>query len=283
MIKESDMPINKRGALYHLDVKPDELADTIITVGDPARVKQVSQHFDSIEYQCSHREFVTHTGYIGNKRLSVVSTGIGIPNIDIVMNELDALVNIDLNSRTTKDKLSSLNIIRIGTTGSICSDIIPGDTIVSEYALGFDNFLDSYIWTNNDESLHQATSEHFSNGLMPDFNTKADIDLLSQFEGIGLKGITATMPGFYGPQHRSLRLPLRYPNWFEDLQKFEWQGRRILNFEMETAALYAMSTLLGHRCLSLNLVLANRVGATFKTDAGLLMDKLIEKTLSIIL
>lgn len=286
IIPESELIINDRGAIYHLNVKPEELASTVITVGDPDRVKEISKHFDKVEVIQQHREFVTHTGFIGKKRISVVSTGIGPDNIDIVLNELDALVNIDFPSRTIKPQLSSLNIIRIGTCGSLQEDIPVDTIIVSTHGLGIDNLLNYYLQENNEEEreliqqfMQQTQIDHqFSK---PYINA-AGTALLKNFVHGFHHGITVTCPGFYGPQGRVLRLGLQYPNFINMLTHFTYGSHRIGNFEMETSAIYGLGKLLGHQCLSISAVVANRVSHTFSKDGKAAVENTIEKVLTII-
>lgn len=285
-IAESELIINDRGAVYHLDTRPEELATTIITVGDPDRVAAVSRHFDSIEYKNQHREFVTHTGFLGKKRISVVSTGIGTDNIDIVLNELDALVNIDFTTRSIKPQLSSLNIIRVGTSGSLQKDIPVDSFVASTHGLGIDNLLNFYRIDHNDEEnqllqafitqtqLHQQSARPYIGG--------AGSSLLKHFVEGFHHGITVTCPGFYGPQGRVLRLGLSNPGLVDSLTDFSFGHHRISNFEMETAAIYGLGKLLGHHCLSLSAIVANRVEKEFSKDAGKTVDSLIKTTLGII-
>jgi uridine phosphorylase len=285
-IAESELIINRRGAIYHLDLRPEELAPWIITVGDPERVKQVSKHFDSVEYKGQYREFVTHTGYIGNKRLTVISTGIGPDNIDIVLNELDALVNIDLQTRTIKSKLTTLNIIRIGTSGSLQKDIPVDSYVVSTHGLGIDNLLNFYRFDQNDEDkqlLHAfiTQTQLHSNISYPYINSCAP-SLMRHFVDNFYHGVTVTCPGFYGPQGRILRLGLNNPVFIDRLSDFSFGQHRITNFEMETAAIYGLGKMLGHYCLSLNAIVANRVHRNFSPDANVTVEKLISKTLDVV-
>ena len=285
-IAESELIINQRGAIYHLDTRPDEIAENIITVGDPDRVKEVSKHFDKIETQNQHREFVTYTGYIGSKRISVVSTGIGPDNIDIVFNELDALVNIDFESRNIKPNLTSLNIIRIGTSGALQSDIAVDSYVASTHAIGIDNLLNYYTHSNNEEEKqilqkfisHTQMGAHFSQPYI----AAAAGSLIKYFTTGFHQGITVTCPGFYGPQGRVLRLGLSNPGLIDALTNFAWGNHRITNFEMETAAIYGLGKLLGHQCLSLSAIVANRVEKEFSKDGGLAVQHLIKKSLEII-
>ncbi|ASQ45706.1 nucleoside phosphorylase [Legionella clemsonensis] len=277
MIKPAELPFNKRGAVYHLDLREDELADFIITVGDPGRVQLVSQYFDKLEFQGSHREFITHTGYIGSRRLSVISTGIGMPNIDIVMTELDALANIDLATRTMRDKPRSLTIIRLGTTGGIKPDCKPGDIMISRYGIGFDSLLSYYDYelSSDLKDLKAALLSHLGTETGPFFVADADELLVNHFKSLGTVGITATCGGFYGPQCRSIRLPLRYPNFLNQLSKFSFAGLSVTNLEMETAAILGLGSLLGHQCLSVSVILANRMTGEFLHNIKLSVDKFI--------
>jgi uridine phosphorylase len=236
-IAESELIINSRGAIYHLDLLPEELAHQIITVGDPDRVRTISKYFDHFETKSQHREFVTHTGYIGKRRISVISTGIGTDNIDIVLNELDALVNIDFETRTIKDKHTSLKIIRVGTSGSLQADI-PVDTFVaSTHGLGIDNLLNFYRHEHNDEEkqlLHSfvtQTQMHHRHCLP--YISGASVSLIKHFVEGYHQGITVTCPGFYGPQGRILRLGLNDPDLIGRLTQFHFGHHRISNFEME--------------------------------------------------
>lgn len=285
-IAESELILNKRGAVYHLDLLPEELAPVIITVGDPDRVKEVSKYFDETECKSKHREFVTHTGRLGNKRISVVSTGIGTDNIDIVMNELDALVNIDFATRTIKKELSSLQIIRIGTAGSLQEDIPVDHWVASTHGIGTDNLLHFYRIENNDEEnqLMQSFTTQIqlhSHTALP-YISSASVGLIKHFVEGFHQGITVTCPGFYGPQGRILRLGLSDPAYVNRLSAFCFGTHRICNFEMETAAIYGMGRLLGHHCLSLSAIIANRVSKQFSKDAGSTVEQLIQKTLDII-
>jgi uridine phosphorylase len=281
-IASSELIINNRGAIYHLDLRPDEIGDTIITVGDPFRVEKVSKYFDRMEHQSHHREFITHTGWIGNKKISVVSTGIGPDNIDIVFNELDALVNIDFESRIEKKEKKKLQLIRIGTSGSLQKDIEVDSFVASTHAVGLDNLLHYYARQDDQHELNllsQFQSQiRFSPNIQP-YATTGNARLLSKFADIAHCGITVTCPGFYGPQGRVIRMGLANPNLNYDLTAFSWGNQRILNFEMETAAMYGLGKLLGHACLSLSAIVANRLAGKFSNDADTTMDKLIRTTL----
>lgn len=286
LIQESELILNKRGAVYHLNLLPHELANTIITVGDQDRVQEVSKYFDNIETKNQHREFISHTGAIGNKQITVMSTGIGTDNIDIVLNELDALVNIDLNSRTVKSQTQTLNIIRIGTCGSLQADIPVDSFIASSHAIGIDNLLNYYSHANNEEEnnilQHFINYTQISGGLAQPYIATGSASLLKNFVGEFANGITITCPGFYGPQGRVLRLGLSFPNLIELFTTFRYGNHRIVNFEMETAGIYGLGKLFNHQCLSLNAVVANRITKQFSKNTDKLIDTLIQKALNII-
>jgi len=285
-IAESELIINDRGAVYHLNLKPEELADTIITVGDPDRVATVSKHFDSIEGKFEHREFITHTGFIGKKRISVVSTGIGTDNIDIVLNELDALANIDFTTRTIKPVLKRLKIVRVGTSGSLQTNIPVDSFVASTHGLGIDNLLNFYRQENNDEefAILQEFINHTKMGkhAAAPYIASAAPSLQKYFVDGFHQGITVTCPGFYGPQGRVLRLALKYPDLVNLLPTFRYGNHRISNFEMETSGIYGLGKMLNHYCLSLNAIVANRVLQTFSKDGSKAVENLIVKTLEIL-
>jgi len=285
-IQESELIINKRGAIYHINLLPEEMANTIITVGDPDRVKEISKYFDSIEVKQQHREFIAHTGYIGKKRLTVISTGIGPDNIDIVLNELDALANIDLKERTIKPNLTQLTIIRLGTSGSLQKDIPVDSFVAGTHGLGLDNLLHYYKIENNSEESELI--QHFMNhtqlngGAIIPYISSASPGLLKHFVDKVHQGITVTCPGFYGPQGRILRMPLSNPQLIEQLTSFRFGNRFISNFEMETSAIYGLCKILGHQCLSVNVIVANRVAKEFSKDGQLAVENLIKTALPII-
>jgi uridine phosphorylase len=280
------MILNARGAVYHLNLLPGEIANTIFLVGDPDRVKEISKHFDSIEYKGQYREFITHTGYVGKKRLSAVSSGIGTDNIDIALNELDALVNIDFATRTIKTVNTSLNLIRIGTSGALQPDIPVDSFIASTHGLGIDNLINFYRYEQNEEEkqlLHSfVTSTQLHNRVGYPYIAGASASLIKHFVKDFYQGITVTCPGFYGPQGRILRLGLGNPELIERLSQFRFGQHRITNFEMETSAIYGLGKLLGHNCLSLNAVIANRVRKEFSKDGKAVVEGLIVKALEII-
>lgn len=285
-IAESELIINQRGAIYHLNLRPEELADTIITVGDPDRVGEVSKHFDKIDHQLQHREFITHTGSIGQKRISVISTGIGPDNIDIVLNELDALVNIDFETREIKTQSTTLKIIRIGTSGALQGDIPVDGFVASTHGIGMDNLMHFYRGVHNEEErqINQAfvTQTQLHNHLSHPYIFGGSPALLKQFTKDIFHGITVTCPGFYGPQGRILRLGLALPDLNDSLTHFSFGQHRITNFEMETAAIYGLGKLLGHQCLSLSAIVANRITRTFSSDAHAAVEKLIRHTLAVL-
>jgi len=285
-IQESELIINSRGAIYHLDVRPEELASTIILVGDPDRVSKVSKHFDKIEHKLHHREFNTHTGYVGNKRISVVSTGIGPDNIDIALNEIDALVNIDFESREVKSEFTSLHLFRFGTSGSLQPDIPVDDFVAGTHGLGLDNVLNFYKYQKSADEIAMTDSFIKQTGIQPEVTIPyvfaGSAFLLSKFGSEYHKGITVTCPGFYGPQGRILRLPVSIPGLIENLHQFRFGDVRISNFEMETSAIYGLGKLLGHQCLSLNAIVANRVKKEFSKDGNAAVERLIERSLAVI-
>ncbi len=261
-IKNSELILHPDGRIYHLNLKPEDLADTIILVGDPGRVEVVSSFFDTIEYKGQNREICTHTGTLNRKRLTVLSTGMGTDNIDIVINELDALVNIDLKERKPKDTHTSLDIIRLGTSGALQPDIPLNSFVMSDYGLGIDGLLNFY--QAKDEVIDQKLTDAFIDQMnWPDSFAKPyavrSSKKLKQKMGDGfVHGITATAPGFYGPQGRVLRLGLSYPDINENLHKFNFENNKIVNFEMETSALYGLGKMLGHETLTICVAIANR-------------------------
>ncbi len=278
VIPESELVLNKDGSVYHLNLLPEDIAETIITVGDPDRVGEVSKYFDKIEVRKQHREFVTHTGYLGNKRLTVVSTGIGPDNIDIVFNELDALVNIDLKTREIKPQHTSLRIIRVGTSGGLQEFLGVDSFVVSDAAFGMDGVLHYYQndWVN--KPVLDSFIKHIQSPVLP-YYAEGNDSLTQLFSESFHQGITVTCNGFYGPQGRILRLQPAIDGFIAKLHSFDFEGRKILNFEMETSAIYGLGHLLGHRCCSLSVIVANRVLQKFSKDGATAVDKLIKKTL----
>jgi uridine phosphorylase len=285
-IGESELILSGSGAIYHLGLRPEQLATTIITVGDPARVKEVSKYFDRVEHTSQHREFITHTGYTGRKRISVISTGIGTGNIDIVMNELDALANIDFKTRKIKEQKTTLSIIRLGTCGGLQPEIPVGSLVATTHAIGLDNLLHYYKYPTNPEEGYILDEFVRHSGLtgkpvMP-YIAEGAIALRKHFTKGYLQGITATCPGFYAPQSRMLRLGAAYPNLMDALRSFKSRDMRILNFEMETAALYGLGKVSGHHCLSVSAIVANRALNKFSTDVEKDVDNMIQQALSVI-
>lgn len=283
MIQSSELILNPDGSVYHLNLKPEHIAHDIIFVGDQNRVEKITQFFDSIEFSMQKREFKTQTGIFKGKRISVMSTGIGPDNIDIVLNELDALVNIDLETRKPKEKLTSLNIIRIGTSGSLQADIPVDSFVMSKFGLGLDNMLRSYLI---DEVSHPAMEEAFIAETNWDLRKgrpyviSCSEMLEKRIESERMhKGITATAGGFYGPQGRVLRLNIQDESLNSKMDNFTFEDNRITNLEMETAAIYGLSALLGHNALSLNAIIANRASGTFSEDPYKAVDELIAYTL----
>ncbi len=284
IIAPSELILNKDGSIYHLNLKPEHIADTIIFVGDPNRVSKVTKHFDTIEFETQKREFNTKTGTYKGKRMTVLSTGIGPDNIDIVMNELDALVNIDLKTRTIKDQLTSLNIVRIGTSGSLQADIPVDHFVLADYGLGFDGVLWSYDCQQViEKDMAEAFVKH--TGWMPE---KAKPYFVQNSPELGdalaggakvFRGITATAGGFFGPQGRVLRLALQDPELNHKIDNFNHQGHRITNLEMETSAIYGLSKLMGHNACSMNCIIANRANMTFSNDPYKAVEELIVYTL----
>ncbi len=284
-IPESELIINSRGAVYHIDLRSEELADTVITVGDPDRVAVISKHFDKIEVKRQHREFVSHTGYVGKKRITVISTGIGPDNIDIVLNELDAVKNIDFETRTIKTNHSALTIIRLGTSGALQADIPVDSLVAGTHGLGLDNLLHYYQFKMNSEEeqlLQQFIAHTQLSGSIQPYISSCSAAVIKHFVNGFYQGITVTCPGFYGPQGRVLRLGLSNPFLVERLSSFRFGNHHISNFEMETSAIYGLGKLLGHHCLSVNVIVANRVRKEFSKDGAAAVEMMINKCLSII-
>lgn len=282
-LADTELIITPAGKIYHLDLHPDELADTVITVGDPARVAAISKYFDSIEFRESHREFVTHTGYIGNKRLTVLSTGIGPDNIDICLNELDALANIDFNTRLPKAQHRQLNIIRLGTSGALQHDIKPGSLIISRYGMGLDNLMHFYQYQPNlaeaelmDEVV--ALEQYIEKFPVQPYVCEGSAVLADHLSQNGVEqGITITCPGFYAPQARSLRTTARMRiATLEAWSQLQYKGVRLTNFEMETSAIFGLARLLKHQAVSCNVILGNRLNGNFTDDPAGIVARMIE-------
>lgn len=284
MIKSSELILNPDGSVYHLNLRPENIAHDIIFVGDQDRVSKITAHFDSIEFTTQKREFKTQTGMYKGKRISVMSTGIGPDNIDIVINELDALVNIDFETRRPKEQLTSLNIIRIGTSGSIQPDIPTDSFVLSKYGLGLDNMLRSYLIDDvSSKEIEDAFVAHTNWDLRKGrpYAIKCSVKLEKMIESDKMhKGITATAGGFYGPQGRVLRLDIQDRELNNKMDNFKIGAERVTNLEMETAAIYGLSALLGHNALSLNAIIANRALGTFSADPYAAVNNLIEYTLT---
>ncbi|WP_339904464.1 nucleoside phosphorylase [uncultured Cyclobacterium sp.] len=279
-IPESELIINPDGSIYHLRLKPGQVADTIITVGDPNRVAKVSSHFDRMELQVTHREFITHTGWYKDKRISVISTGMGTDNVEIFMTELDALFNVDFNSRLPKPTHKSLNIVRIGTSGSMQSTLPEGSILASSKAVGLDTLMAFYSIPQTD--LERQIAEQVQIRLDLPFRPYcvSGSEMLLKKIGKDLpSGITVTCPGFFGPQGREVRLKPRIPNLFDLLGAQPFQNEPFTNFEMETAGYYAMGKMLGHEVLSMNAIVANRISGKFSADPSGVVDKLIASVL----
>jgi len=279
----SELILNADQSIYHLNLHPEDLAETVILVGDPGRVPKVSAYFDTLEVEKSRREFVTHTGWYRGKRLSVVSTGIGTDNVDIVLNELDALVNIDFRKKKVKENLTRLDLIRLGTSGSIQPDIPVGSIVLSELAIGFDGLLQFYDSGSVQLADIQFAFLEFSGWsvLKPvPYVVKADPELCGRlYSEEVVKGFTATNSGFYGPQGRSLRLELEDPEINQKLTAFRYRGLRITNMEMETAGIFGLAALMGHAASAVNCILANRPNGTFSSEPARDIDRLIRYTL----
>jgi uridine phosphorylase len=283
MIKSSELILNPDGSVYHLNLKPEQIANDVIFVGDQNRVEKITQFFSHIEFSQQKREFKTQTGLFKGKRITVMSTGIGPDNIDIVLNELDALVNIDLETRKPKETLTSLNIVRIGTSGSLQADIPVDSFVMSKYGLGLDNMLRSYLIDKvSNPALEDAFMLHtnwdIKKGRPYVIPCSGKLETMIQSDRMH-KGITATAGGFYGPQGRVLRLDIQDNELNSKMDNFNFNEHRITNLEMETAAIYGLSALLGHNALSLNAIIANRASGTFSNDPYKAVDELIAYTL----
>lgn len=279
-ISETDLILNSDGSVYHLHLKPEDITQTILTVGDPERVEKITANFDRVDFKKKSREFVTHRGVYQGKELTVMSTGMGTDNIEIFMNELDALVHVDLSTRTIKEEKTSLNIIRIGTSGSLQEDIPVGTLLASNYAVGLDTLMCYYDLSQT--AREQSISSHLqqATGLpFAPYAVAGSSKLRAQLAFDMVIGNTATCPGFYGPQGRILRAKNARPDFMEVLRVFRQDDFRLTNFEMETAGYYAMGRLLGHEVLSLNAILANRVTKKFASKPDQIIDDLIQKVL----
>jgi len=279
-IAPSELVLNPDGSVYHLKLKPDHIADTVFLVGDQGRVANISKHFDQIEYQSINREFVAHTGTYKGTRFTALSTGIGTDNIDIVLNELDAAVNIDLDSRIPKASKKSLNLlVRLGTSGALHEDVAVDSMVISSHGLGFDGLLYYYRFQQDrdEQYLNLKINEHLNwdARLSVPYLVAADPELYDTLKPDMIPGITATATGFYGPQGRALNLELHNNGINEALQSFRYEDYRITNFEMETSALYGLGKALGHRCCTCCAIIANRVAKAYSKDYHLTIDQLI--------
>ncbi|GAB3829528.1 nucleoside phosphorylase [Pontibacter rugosus] len=279
-IAESELIINQNGTVYHLNLLPEHISDTIITVGDPERVAKVSKYFDEIEVKVAKREFVTHTGYYKGKRLTVISTGMGTDNIDILMNELDALVNIDFQSREINEEKIKLRIVRIGTSGSLQEDVPLGGHLASHTSMGLDTLMEFYPLEQSEEetSIATALQKELGIGFRP-YCVTASQSLIDKIAYDMIPGNTLTCPGFYAPQGRVLRGGLKNTELLHTYNSFRHNDYRLTNFEMETAGYYSMGRILGHEMLSLNAIVANRITQEFAENAEEVIDELILKVL----
>lgn len=282
-MKSSELILNPDGSIYHLNLKPEDLAHDIIFVGDQDRVEKISKYFDTIDFSTQKREFKTQTGTYKGKRLTVISTGIGPDNIDIVMNEIDALVNINLETRQVKPNLTSLNIVRVGTSGSLQSDIPVDSFVASEYGLGLDNMMRSYVIDEIcEKDIEDAFIRHTNWDLKKGrpYVIKGSENLFNHFYSEKtFKGFTGTAGGFYGPQGRILRLDVQDRDLNQKMDSFIYEGVRMTNLEMETAAIFGLAKLLGHEALALNAIVANRANGTFSENPYKVVEELIEYTL----
>lgn len=281
-LKNADLIINPDGSIYHLGIRPEDIADTVILVGDPQRVAKVTKHFDQIEFTKQKREFITSTGRIGNQRITCMATGIGVDNIDIVINELDALANVDFATRMIKKEHKALNLIRLGTSGAIRKDVPVESLVAADYGVGFDGLMLFYHQQLNAKA--QGLQDTFS-AFLADLNfdfpitptySMASEKLINQFQGKEWKhGITATATGFYAPQNRTIRAKSIVPDLFNLVEPFEYDQLHLTNLEMETSAIYGLASILGHHALALNVILANRPSGAFASDPKALERMLI--------
>ncbi|MDR2010010.1 MAG: nucleoside phosphorylase [Bacteroidales bacterium] len=279
-IPDSELIINADGSIFHLHLMPEQIADNVILVGDPGRVTTISAHFEKVEHKVQNREFITHTGLYKGKRISVIATGIGTDNIDIVVNELDALVNIDLKTRTIKSDKKRLNLIRIGTCGGLQEDLAIGSFLMSEMSIGFDGLLNFY--EGRDKVSDLGIEKEFIKYM--DWNPKiatpyfvnSSGELLERLGKDMKKGLTISAPGFYGPQGRELRLNIQDRNINEKIRSFRYGEKRITNYEMESSALAGLSALLGHNAVTVCVIIANRYAKEFDTDYKFAMEKLVK-------
>jgi uridine phosphorylase len=282
--KETELILNANLSVYHLHLRAEHIADTVLLVGDPGRVDRISSFFETIEHKIHNREFMTHTGWYNGKRITALSTGIGTDNLDIVINELDAAVNMDPISKLPNKNLRQLDLIRLGTCGALQADLDVGSIAVSEYSVGLDGVKHFYdiSSTEAEKSIESAFISHLN---APENHNKpyvvaADKELLNLFSEVGALGMTVTANGFFGPQGRVLRIPLSHPEMNDRLTSFSLNQLRIINYEMESSALYALGRALGHRCLCMCVVIGNRLAGKFSKDYHPAIGKLIKTTLN---
>lgn len=283
IIPETELILNPNGSVYHLKLLPEVITDNIIIVGDQGRVEMVSRNFDTIDFKVQNREFITHAGTYKGKRVMALSSGIGTDNIDILVNELDAAVNIDLQTRTIKENKRTLNIVRIGTSGALQADIPVDNFVVSSHGLGFDGLMNYYLDlpSVNENELSQAFMEQtgWNKNLPFPYCVKGSEILINKIGFDLIKGITATAPGFYGPQGRKLRLTPWVEDFNQQLTDFRYKEHRITNFEMETSALYGLGKLLGHNTCTVCAIIANRVAKKYSKDYHPTVERLIQLVL----
>jgi uridine phosphorylase len=285
-LSEPDLIVNDNGSVYHICMRPEDLADTVIVVGDPQRVSEISGHFTGIDHRASNREFISHTGYFNGKRITALSTGIGTDNCDIVMHELDALANFNLKTRTQNQFHRPLTIIRLGTSGTIQPDVPVNSFVLSTHAVGLDNLI--YFYKGSKEIIDAGLTGAFSayanwpEELSAPYFIRGSERLINLLSPISIPGITVTAPGFYGPQGRFLRLPLTDPDMVAKLQDFRHDGLRIVNFEMETSAIYGLGGLMGHEAITVCAVIANRATGEYNPDHKTEVNRLIEMVLETI-
>lgn len=281
-IAETDLVLNRDGSVYHLALLPKHISDTILTVGDPSRVNTISQHFDSIEFEMNRREFITQVGTYKGKRITVISTGIGTDNVEIFFTELDALVNVDLKTREPKAKKRKLKIVRVGTSGALQEDIPVGSYLVSDFAVGFDNLMSFYNLKQDadEKALGDDIRKKIKLPFTP-YVVRGSESLRRLISGGMITGNTITAPGFFAPQGRSIRIPIRYPKLLDDLNAYHHRTLDfwLANFEMETAGYYAMGRMLGHETLSCNAIIANRLKEEFSSDPNAIVEGLIKTVL----